>query len=717
MAAKKRPWREVVKMFIEVGKGLAGAHAEGLIHRDFKPDNVLIDKNGVPKVVDFGLVRLNNAALDRSTSGSLDLTATQEDEDASLPVAQTALAALTRTGALTGTPAYMAPEQFLGKEIDSRTDQFAFCIALWEALYGERPFAGDTVIGLAESVTSGRIKDAPKDSQVPTWVRRALLRGLSIDPANRLRSFDELTAILANDPIAKRRRQIAIFTAAAIVIGGVLTARHFVLSKRREIDDQVAEHVRRADSFLADAATKRHEFTALRDRSFAAFDSFERDRGEVLWAQSIADGRLADGAYQRGIQRLEAAVTLAPRPELKERIADTLLEYIQFGQQKPGEREVNLKMLASYDETGARQRQLNAPAALHLQTVPAGVGVRIEQYDLDSYQPLGPPRDVGATPIDLTLPPGSYRLSVVETAANVGFFYPVLLSPGARVAISQRIPPKTLVPKNFAFVPEGRFLFGSSDEELRTEFLETTPLHEITTPAFLIARYETTIGDWIAFLDHVSAKERAARRPQGRKDLVAGLLDVRQNAAGAWEIFFRATNKLFHAEQGETFHYSERDRRAAQDWSRFPVAAVSAQDALAYVAWLNSSGRVPGARLCTEQEWERAARGADSRRLPHGNQLLYDDANFDRTYGRRSGGYGPDEVGSHPRSVSPFGVWDLVGNVWDITASTLDRGQFVARGGSFYQNTPTMVIPNRNPISSVTRDHTVGLRVCANVQF
>src|SRR5499427_8593647 len=78
--AKKRPWREIVKMFIEVGKGLAGAHAEGLIHRDFKPDNVLIDKNGVPKVVDFGLVRLTGGALDRSTTGTLDATATEEDE-------------------------------------------------------------------------------------------------------------------------------------------------------------------------------------------------------------------------------------------------------------------------------------------------------------------------------------------------------------------------------------------------------------------------------------------------------------------------------------------------------------------------------------------------------------------------------------------------------------------------------------------------------------
>ena len=214
VTAAKRPWRDIVKMFIEVGKGLAGAHAEGLIHRDFKPDNVLIDKNGVPKVVDFGLVRLTSAALDRSTTGSMDAVATAEDEAGSLPLADTALAALTRTGALAGTPAYMAPEQFLGKAIDARTDQFAFCIALYEALYGERPFAGNTVITVAEAVTAERIRPLPKSSDIPSWVRRCLIRGLRSDPVQRYPSFDELLAALANDP-AKRTRTWAL-------VGGTL---------------------------------------------------------------------------------------------------------------------------------------------------------------------------------------------------------------------------------------------------------------------------------------------------------------------------------------------------------------------------------------------------------------------------------------------------------------------------------------------------------------
>ena len=205
-AAQKRPWREIIKMFIEVGRGLAGAHAEGLIHRDFKPDNVLLDKNGVPKVVDFGLVRLSVAA-DLTGSGAIQREASSESEaeSESAPPLPAGPVSLTRTGALTGTPAYMAPEQFLGRPIDARTDQFAFCVALYEALYDLRPFPGETMIALADSVTSGRVREATKDSQVPGWVRRALLRGLNVDADRRFAGFDELNAVLSNDPARRTR--------------------------------------------------------------------------------------------------------------------------------------------------------------------------------------------------------------------------------------------------------------------------------------------------------------------------------------------------------------------------------------------------------------------------------------------------------------------------------------------------------------------------------
>src|SRR5439155_14762439 len=107
-------------------------------------------------------------------------------------------------------------------------------------------------------------------------------------------------------------------------------------------------------------------------------------------------------------------------------------------------------------------------------------------------------------------------------------------------------------------------------------------------------------------------------------------------------------------------------------------------EARAYAAWLSRSGRLVGARLCSEHEWERAARGADDRIFPHGDRLLPDDANYDETYGRHPLGFGPDEVGSHPESESPYGVLDLVGNVLEWTRSVRRPGEPILRGGSWY---------------------------------
>src|SRR5262249_42840695 len=135
--------------------------------------------------------------------------------------------------------------------------------------------------------------------------------------------------------------------------------------------------------------------------------------------------------------------------------------------------------------------------------------------------------------------------------------------------------------------------------------------------------------------------------------------------------------------------YLGRRKRSVEDWLRLPVSGVSCRDAEDYVRWLARTDRVPGARLCTELEWERAARGADGRVYPHGDGPAPDDANFDKTY---PGASGPDEVGSHPVSRSPFGLDDMAGNVWEWTTS--ERG-CVVRGGAFYFDETTVMSSNR----------------------
>jgi formylglycine-generating enzyme required for sulfatase activity len=148
-----------------------------------------------------------------------------------------------------------------------------------------------------------------------------------------------------------------------------------------------------------------------------------------------------------------------------------------------------------------------------------------------------------------------------------------------------------------------------------------------------------------------------------------------------------------------------------QDWSKLPVLGISATDAAAYAAWLARTGQLPGARLCSELEWERAARGADGRSTPTGRVLEGDDANISAmTYDLDL--MGPDEVGSHTASASPYGLLDTAGNAFEWTAGER-AGTYVARGGSYYHDRKTADLSNRNQSSGVLRDPTAGTRVCA----
>src|SRR5262249_12685147 len=139
----------------------------------------------------------------------------------------------------------------------------------------------------------------------------------------------------------------------------------------------------------------------------------------------------------------------------------------------------------------------------------------------------------------------------------------------------------------------------------------------------------------------------------------------------------------------------------------------SPEDATAFASWLDRTRRLPGARLCNEYEWERAARGADGRPYPSGNALAADDANIDVTYGRDPLAFGPDEVGSHPRSRSPVGADDMAGNVWEWTQSVETPGAPIARGGGWYNAAPSSRLPNREYGEPTQRNVLIGLRVCA----
>ncbi|MEP7122534.1 MAG: WD40 repeat domain-containing serine/threonine protein kinase [Byssovorax sp.] len=237
LSKRPRSLQEVLAVFRQAGAGLSAAHAAGLIHRDFKPDNVLIDREGRPRVLDFGLARSADLLLDQSSPGTwegdpavLGLAETveagaTEAEEASRKGQSPGLLAspLTATGTLLGTPLYMSPEQHRREPIDARSDQFSFCVALYEALCGERPFQGSTLLALSLATAEGKI-DLPKGARVPEHVRKAVLRGLRPRPSDRFASMEALLAELTPDRSPSRRAFVAGGVAAVVLAtGGVLT--------------------------------------------------------------------------------------------------------------------------------------------------------------------------------------------------------------------------------------------------------------------------------------------------------------------------------------------------------------------------------------------------------------------------------------------------------------------------------------------------------------
>jgi serine/threonine protein kinase/tetratricopeptide (TPR) repeat protein len=219
LAEKPRSWREVIEVMLPVAQGLWAAHQADVIHRDLKPENVLMSLDGRPRLIDFGLARSIGDEGSRSDAGTLQSGANELASRSG----SAASPQLTATGQVMGTPAYMAPEVFAG-EHTPLSDQYALCVTLYEALYGERPFTAETPAALGKKVIS-REAELPGDRRgVPRRAGALVLRGLRRTPRERFGDLGELVKAL-EDMLRPRRRWPAVVAGLAVLgVSGLVIA-------------------------------------------------------------------------------------------------------------------------------------------------------------------------------------------------------------------------------------------------------------------------------------------------------------------------------------------------------------------------------------------------------------------------------------------------------------------------------------------------------------
>lgn len=281
-----RTWRELLTALIGAGRGLEAAHAAGLVHRDFKPTNVLMGEDGRPRVTDFGLARSTRTTSSDSNAAADDL---ETSDVISLETP------LTHVGAVMGSPGYMAPEQYDGADTTPATDQYSFCVSLYEALYGRRPFQGADLATLSRLAHQAELPPPPKGSPVPAWLFPVVAKGLAADPAQRHGSMTALLAELSKDPVRTRRRVLAGVGAAA-VIAAVPFAMHW-------LSERSARECRASAERLGDAWNDQ-----ARDRARAAFEATGLTFAQVSWehARDVLDGYAKDWVAAR-VDACEAA--------------------------------------------------------------------------------------------------------------------------------------------------------------------------------------------------------------------------------------------------------------------------------------------------------------------------------------------------------------------------------------------------------------------------
>lgn len=530
---------------------------------------------------------------------------------------------------------------------------------------------------------------------------------------------------------SQRRLRRALIVRIALIVGPILLAA-MIYGVQYYLDARALSEAVNRDRdtglrHLQKARSSRASYEAKRKEALAYYANNKNlEEGRPRWQATLDDLKLFEA--QRALAETWMMRALARDPgrvDVRKHVAEIHLERAHVHAERGVSPQLQsiLELVDGYDPDGDLAGPWTRPTAVTVTTAPP-TSFAIHRYDPQSdgtYAKTSVGTGVSGTPVDLS--PGSYLLKTAASPAAASIQYPFLvpINRTEPVAIELSLPRHAEIPKGMVYVAPGTSYFGYGWDETHLHLgnmYSAPPMHTREIRGFLIGRHETTIGEWLEFIDE-DPDFRAEHLPDDREGDVMKL-QVTRAADGTYELIFQPSprgdseQELVHI-QGDKLSYPGRDKRIDNRWKRFPVTAVAGTSVERYAEWLDKKGTVPGARMCREDEWVRAARGADTRLYAHGDRLSADDANYDITYGRTMGGFGFDEVGSYPNSPSPFGLLDVIGNATEMTRSVYERDYLIVRSESYYRLDMAQAIPDRVLLDEEQRRTYIGFRICADV--
>ncbi|MBL8635405.1 MAG: SUMF1/EgtB/PvdO family nonheme iron enzyme, partial [Myxococcales bacterium] len=550
-------------------------------------------------------------------------------------------------------------------------------------------------------------------SKEALWSERQLAELVLIDDGDitvRERSF-----IAASRGAAQRTKLLRRALLITVPVMLIAIWAGIKLESARNQRQKVNAYLDRGQSIFAEGKKKASEAATLRQQAYAAFDNMDKDQGEAIWAKALETGGEARDLLRKAEHTLEAGFALdSTRFDVRSALADVLYETAILSEatyHKQGFSDA-FERLNVYDSDGRLITKLTEAASIEIDTQSTRASVSVGRYAVDKKKKFSivESRDLGITPIkNISLAPASYLLSM-RANGHEEIHYPLLAMHGENIKIKVSLPKAGSVPPGFVYIPPGRFLFGSSAEELiRAGQLSTVPLHSVHTDGYMISKYEVTMGDWLEYIESLPPNVQQNLSMIGNPSSSIIFKEIKSKT---WQVKIQHAAETTSSNPDGTIIYQHRKIRQVHQWKNLPMVGISGLEAEDYVKWLDKSGKLPGARLCSELEWERAARGADGREYPNGNNLDATDANFDETYGQDGKSAGPDSIGTYPQSNSPFQLFDMAGNAYEWVHSALKPGGYIIRSGGFWNPKFTANSSNRSISDSNYREPQLGLRIC-----